>query len=45
MTEPPSIADSEITAKGNLNFKKILVRRAALVSRLYDDNDLAIAKI
>jgi feruloyl-CoA synthase len=41
MTEPPSIAEGEITAKGNLNFRKILQRRAALLDRLYDDADPA----
>lgn len=41
MAEPPSMADGEITAKGNLNFRKILTRRAALLERLYDDNDPA----
>ena len=41
LSEPPSIAEGEITAKGNLNFRKILQRRAALLSRLYDDADPA----
>lgn len=41
LSEPPSIADGEITAKGNLNFRKILTRRAALLDRLYDDADPA----
>lgn len=35
MAEPPSIADGEITAKGNLNFAKIKARRAGLVARLF----------
>jgi feruloyl-CoA synthase len=39
--EPPSIADGEITAKGNLNFRKILSRRAKLLERLYNDSDRA----
>ena len=39
LAEPPSIAEGEITAKGNLNFRKILTRRAALLDRLYDDAD------
>jgi len=43
--EPPSIADGEITAIGNLNFHKVLIRRADLLERLYDDNDPAIIKI
>ncbi|WP_247716870.1 feruloyl-CoA synthase [Gymnodinialimonas ceratoperidinii] len=35
MAEPPSMAEGEITAKGNLNFAKIKARRADLVERLY----------
>ncbi len=45
MTEPPSIAEGEITAKGNLNFRKIQTRRAGLLARLYDDNDPAVIHI
>lgn len=41
LAEPPSIADGEITAKGNLNFRKLLDRRADLLERLYDDADPA----
>lgn len=41
MAEPPSMGAGEVTAKGNLNFAKILDRRAALVARLYDDDDPA----
>ena len=41
LSEPPSIADGEITAKGNLNFRKLLTRRSALLERLYDDADPA----
>ncbi|MDG2340467.1 MAG: AMP-binding protein, partial [Paracoccaceae bacterium] len=41
LSEPLSIADGEITAKGSVNFKKLLIRRAALLSRLYDDVDPA----
>ena len=36
LSEPPSMADGEITAKGNLNFNRLQTRRAALVTRLYD---------
>ncbi|RVU36424.1 feruloyl-CoA synthetase [Hwanghaeella grinnelliae] len=43
MAEPPSVADGEITAKGSLNIRKILDRRAALVERLFDDTDPAVA--
>lgn len=35
LAEPPSMAEGEITAKGNLNFAKIKARRAELVERLY----------
>ena len=41
MSELPSMAEGEATAKGNLNFPKLLQRRAALVDRLYDDADPA----
>ncbi|CUH82066.1 feruloyl-CoA synthase [Tropicibacter naphthalenivorans] len=42
LAEPPSIGDGEITAKGNLNFRKVLARRADLYQRLYDDADPAV---
>ncbi|WP_366142210.1 feruloyl-CoA synthase [uncultured Tateyamaria sp.] len=41
MAELPDIGAGEVTAKGNLNFAKLLERRAHLVDRLYDDNDPA----
>ncbi|MEM8578558.1 MAG: feruloyl-CoA synthase [Pseudomonadota bacterium] len=41
LAEPPSMADGEATAKGNINFAKLLARRAALVEQLYDDTDPA----
>jgi len=41
LSEPLSRADGEITAKGSVNFKKLLTRRATLLSRLYDDADAA----
>lgn len=37
MAEPPSVGEGEITAKGNLNNKKMLARRGALVDRLFDE--------
>ncbi len=43
--EPPSIEDQEITAKGNLNPRKVQTRRADLVARLYDDNDPAVVRV
>jgi feruloyl-CoA synthase len=45
LAEPPSMADGEITAKGNLNFRKILTRRAALLERLYSGDDAAVAQV
>jgi feruloyl-CoA synthase len=45
LSEPPSIAEGEITAKGNLNFRKLLSRRAALLDRLYAGNDPAVITI
>ncbi|MBL4813596.1 MAG: AMP-binding protein [Rhodobacteraceae bacterium] len=47
LAEPPSIADGEVTAKGNLNFRKILTLRAPILARLYNDaaaNVIRIAK-
>lgn len=41
LSEPPSMAEGEITAKGNLNFRKLLARRAGLCDRLYDNADPA----
>ncbi|WP_299286477.1 AMP-binding protein [uncultured Tateyamaria sp.] len=41
MADPPDIGAGEATAKGNINFARLLDRRAHLVSRLYDDNDIA----
>jgi len=45
VSEPASLADGEITAKGNLNFRKVLSERKHLLQRLYDDNDTAVAKL
>jgi len=45
MSEPASFAESEITAKGNLNFRRILTRRADLLERLYDDKDPLVARL
>ncbi|WP_417598018.1 feruloyl-CoA synthase [Pararhodobacter oceanensis] len=39
LAEPPSMAEGEMTAKGNMNFRKLLTRRKALVDRLYDATD------
>lgn len=45
LAEPPSMAEGEITAKGNLNFRKIMLRRASLLDRLYDDDDPAVIRV
>lgn len=45
LSEPPSMADGEITAKGNLNFRKLLDRRRDVLVRLHDDNDPAVIRI
>lgn len=45
LTQPPSIAAGEITAKGNLNMDRILDRRSHLVERLYGDRDPAVILI
>ncbi|WP_417207286.1 feruloyl-CoA synthase [Antarctobacter sp.] len=45
LAEPPSLGDGEITAKGNLNYRKVLSRRADLVDRLYSDGDPAVVRL
>ncbi len=45
MSEPPSVGDGEITAKGSLNNRAITQRRAGLLDRLYDDADQAVIHI
>ncbi len=41
LAEAPDIGSGEITAKGNLNARKVLDRRRALLDRLYADDDPA----
>ena len=41
LAEPADMGAGEITAKGNLNARKILDRRKALLERLYTDDDPA----
>ncbi|MBX2839329.1 MAG: AMP-binding protein [Gammaproteobacteria bacterium] len=41
LSEAPSMALGEITAKGNINFRKLLECRTALLDRLYHDKDEA----
>ncbi len=45
LAEPPSVKDQEITDKGSLNIKKVLTRRAALLERLYDNEDPALIRV
>lgn len=45
LSEPPQMGEGEMTAKGNLNFRKILTRRAALVARLYGQDDPAVIRV
>ncbi|MFV0513488.1 MAG: feruloyl-CoA synthase [Jhaorihella sp.] len=45
LAEPPSVGDGEITAKGSLNNRAVLSRRAGLLERLYDDGDAAVLLI
>ena len=45
LAEPPSLGAGEITAKGNLNYRKVLARRTDLLARLYDDADPAVILI
>ena len=42
LAEPPSLVDGEITAKGNLNFRKVLQRRDGLVRHLYHETHPAV---
>lgn len=45
LAEPPSMPEGEMTAKGNLNFRKVLSRRADLLERLYAPQDPCVARI
>jgi feruloyl-CoA synthase len=45
LAEPASLTEGEVTAKGNLNFRKVLTGRANLLKRLYDDAASGIAKL
>lgn len=45
LSEPPSMPEGEMTAKGNLNIRKVLARRAALLDRLYNDDDPAVVTL
>ena len=45
LAEPPSLKDGEITDKGSLNPSRIAARRAALLERLYDNEDPALIRV
>lgn len=45
LAEPPSLKDHEVTDKGSLNVRKIITRRAALLERLYDNEDPALIRV
>lgn len=45
LADPPSMPDGEMTAKGNLNFRKVLTLRAGLLARLYADNDPCVTTL
>ena len=42
LSDPASMPEGEMTAKGNLNFRKILTRRADMLERLYAVADPAV---
>ena len=42
VAEPASLVDAEITAKGNLNFRKVLQRRSAILDHLYNGSHDAV---
>lgn len=44
MGEPPDVGAGEVTAKGSLNIRTILERRAHILARLYNDADPAVVK-
>ena len=45
LSEPASMPEGEMTAKGNLNFRKVLARRADLLKRLYAEADPAVTTL
>jgi len=45
MAEPPDVGAGEVTAKGSLNVRAIVSRRAALVDQLYLDTNSAVIHI
>jgi feruloyl-CoA synthase len=45
LSEPASMPEGEMTAKGNLNIRKVLSRRERLLERLYNDDDPAVVTL
>ena len=45
LADPPSLKDGEVTDKGSLNINNILKKRAALLERLYDNEDPALIRV
>lgn len=45
LSDPPPMADGEVTAKGNLNFAKVLTLRKSLVDRLYTSDDPGVIEL
>lgn len=45
LAEAPSMPDGEATAKGNLNFRRVLSRRSELLARLYAPDDDAVVSL
>jgi feruloyl-CoA synthase len=45
LADPPNMGEGEMTAKGNLNYRRVLDRRKDLLERLYDDADPATITI
>ena len=45
LATPPSMSEGEVTAKGSINARKVLILRKELLKRLYDDNDPAVVRL
>lgn len=43
--DPASLTEGEITAKGNLNFRKVLALRADKLKRLYDNDASGVVRV
>jgi feruloyl-CoA synthase len=45
VAEPASMGEGEMTAKGNLNYRRVLERRKGLLERLYGGGDAAVITV